>query len=71
MGNVILITNKVFEYIYNFVTSKIEKKIVKISRNFVQFTGPCADGEQFRAHPKNPGPACIYWGETTDSLSRY
>ena len=33
--------------------------------------GPCADGEQFRAHPKNPGPACIYWGETTDSVSRY
>ena len=35
--------------------------------------GPCAPGEQFRPHPKEPGPACIVWGKTSpfDSKSAF
>ena len=32
--------------------------------------GPCAPGEQFRAHPKETGPACIVWGKTSQFDSK-
>ena len=32
--------------------------------------GPCAPGEQFRAHPKEVGPACIVWGKTSQFDSK-